>query len=87
MHNRPPEPDQDDYHRLDPSTYDGEFFQEEGLSGKFTIKLATDDDMVVDGEEHDEVETEEIVDNVVEEVQNAQDLTLCYSVITPGNML
>jgi hypothetical protein len=25
-HNRPPKPDQDDYRRLDPSTYDGEFF-------------------------------------------------------------
>jgi hypothetical protein len=75
-HNRPPKPDQDDYRRLDPSTYDGEFFQEEGLPGKFTINLATDDDMVVDGEEHDEVEAEDIVDDVVEEVQNAQDLTL-----------
>jgi hypothetical protein len=32
--------------------------------------------MVVDGEEHDEVEAEDIVDAVVEEVQNAQDLTL-----------
>jgi hypothetical protein len=75
-HNRPPKPDQDDYRHLDPSTYDGEFFQEEGLPWKFTINLATDDDMVIDDEEHDEVEAEDIVDDVVEEVQNAQDLTL-----------
>jgi hypothetical protein len=75
-HNRPPKPDQDDYRRLDPSTYDGEFFQEEGLPGKFTINLPTDDDMVIDGEEDEGVEAEDTVDDVVEEVQNAQDLTL-----------
>jgi hypothetical protein len=68
MHNRPPKPDLYDYRRLDPSTYDGEFFQEEGLPGKFVINLPTDDDMVVDGEEDEEVEVEDTMDDVVEEV-------------------
>ena len=73
-HNRPPKPDEEDYRRLDPSTYDGEFFQEEGLPGNFTINLPTDDDMVV--EEEDDAQDVEEEDDVVEEVENAQDLTL-----------
>ena len=64
-HNRPPKPNEEDYRRLDPSTYDDVFFQEEGLPGNFTISLPTDDDMVIEEE-----------DEVVEEVENAEDLTL-----------
>lgn len=76
-HNRPPKPNEEDYRRLDPSTYEGEFFQEEGLPGHFTINLPTDDDMVVDEEGiANDVEDEDIVHDVVEEVQDPQDLTL-----------
>jgi hypothetical protein len=50
-HNRPPLPNSDDYRCLDPKTYDGEFFQEEGLPGRFTINLPSDEDMDLDGEE------------------------------------
>ena len=45
--NRPPLPNKEDYRRLDPSTNDGEFYQEEGLPGKFTINLPANDDIVV----------------------------------------
>jgi hypothetical protein len=76
-HSRPPLPNSDDYRRLDPSTYDGEFFQEEGLPGKFTINLPSNVEMVVDGEEDEAACMEEdTVHDEVEEVQNQQDLTL-----------
>jgi hypothetical protein len=70
-------PNSDDYRRLDPKTYDGEFFQEEGLPGRFTINLPSDEDMVLDGEE-DEVAgmEEDTAQDEVEEVQNQQDLNL-----------
>jgi hypothetical protein len=52
-------PNDEDYN-LDPNTYDGEFFQEEGLEGRFEIDLTEADgmevEMVVDEEEEDEVQ-------------------------------
>jgi hypothetical protein len=67
----------EDYHRLDPSTYDGKFYQEEGLPGKFTINLPTDEDMGVDDAKHvDEGMEEDNPQDEVEEVQNQQDLVI-----------
>jgi hypothetical protein len=37
-HGRLPVPNDEDYN-LDPNTYDGEFFQEDGLEGRFEIDL------------------------------------------------
>lgn len=53
-------------------------FTEEGLPGKFTINLPTDEDMVVDGEEDEATEMEEqyTAHDEVEDVENQQDLTL-----------
>jgi hypothetical protein len=61
-HGRLPVPNDEDYN-LDPDTYDGEFFQEDGLEGRFEIDLTeairmdVDIKMVVD-EEDDEVPNE-----------------------------
>jgi hypothetical protein len=38
-HGRLPVPNDEDYN-LDPDTYDGEFFQEDGLEGRFEIDLS-----------------------------------------------
>ena len=66
-HGKVPIPNDEDYN-LDPNTYDGEFFQEEGLEGRFEIDLTEaigmEVEMVVD-EEDDE-----------DEVQNAKDLKM-----------
>jgi hypothetical protein len=76
-HNRPPLPNSEDYRRLDPSTYDGEFYQDGGLPGKFTINLPTDDDMVVDDEEDEAAGMEEdTAQDGVEEVHNQEDVSL-----------
>ena len=70
-------PNSEDYRRIDPSTYDGEFYQEEGLPGKFTINLPFDEDMVVDGEEDKAAGMEEdTAQDEVEVVDNQQDLRL-----------
>jgi hypothetical protein len=65
-HGKVPVPIDEDYN-LDPNTYDREFFQEEGLEGRFEIDLTevigTEVEMVVDEEEEDEV-------------QNAKDLQM-----------
>ena len=65
-HGKVPVPNDEDYN-LDPNTYDGEFFQEEGLEGRFEIDLTEaigmEVEMVVDDEEEDEV-------------QNAKDLQM-----------
>jgi hypothetical protein len=59
-HNKLPVPNNEDYN-LDLDTYDGEFFQEDGLEGRFeidiieAIKMEVDIEMVVD-EEDDEVQ-------------------------------
>jgi hypothetical protein len=58
-HNKLPVPNNEDYN-LDSDTYEGEFFQEDGLEGRFEIDLTeaigldVDIEMVVD-EEDDEV--------------------------------
>ena len=76
-HNRPPLPNKEDYRRLDPSTNDGEFYQEEGLPGKFTINLPADDDMVIHDEEDEAAGMEEdTAHDEVEEVCNDQDMSL-----------
>jgi hypothetical protein len=70
-------PNSDDYRRLDPSTYDNEFFQEEGLLAKFTINLPSDENMVIDGEEDEAAGMEEdTAHDEVKEVQNQQDVNL-----------
>ena len=75
--NRPPPPSKDDYRRVDPSTKNVEFFQEEGLPGHFTIDLPAVDDMVVDDEQEEDAGMEE--DNAeyeAEDVCDNQDLSL-----------
>ena len=59
----------EDYN-IDPNTYDGEFFQEDGLEGYFEIDLTG----VIEMEVHDD----EMVDDedADEEVRNAKDLEL-----------
>ena len=41
-HGKVPVPNDKDYN-FDPNTYDGEFFQEEGLEGRFEIDLTESD--------------------------------------------
>jgi hypothetical protein len=62
-HGKVPVPNDEDYN-LDPSTYDGEFFQEEGLEGRFEIDLT----------EADRMDVETVVDEEEDEVQNVKDL-------------
>jgi hypothetical protein len=66
-HGKVPVPIDEDYN-LDPNTYDGEFFQEEGLEGRFEIDLTEaigiEVEMVIDDEEEED------------EVQNAKDLQM-----------
>ena len=62
--NKPPTPNDDDYHhRINPNTYEGDFYQEDGLPGQLNIILPTIDEMeeddddgigVDDGQEDDE---------------------------------
>jgi hypothetical protein len=59
----------DEDYNLDPNTYDGEFFQEEGLEGRFEIDLIEAIGM--------EVDNERFVDkDAGDEVQNVKDLQL-----------
>jgi hypothetical protein len=46
-HGKVPIPNDEDYN-LDPNTYDGEFFQEEGLEGRFEIDVTEADGMEVE---------------------------------------
>jgi hypothetical protein len=46
-HGRLPVPNDEDYN-LDPDTYDGEFFQKDGLEGRFEIDLTEAIGMDVD---------------------------------------
>jgi hypothetical protein len=61
-HGKLPVPNNEDYN-LDPDTYNGEFFQEDWLEGRFEIDLTkaigmeVDIEMVID-EEEDEVQNE-----------------------------
>ena len=75
--NRPPPPNKDDYRRVDPSTKNVEFYQEEVLPGHFTIDLPAVDDMVVDDEQEEDAGMEE--DNAeyeAEDVCDNEDLSL-----------
>jgi hypothetical protein len=45
-----PTPNDEDYHLLDPNTYAREFFQEDGLEGRFEINLTEEIEMEVDNE-------------------------------------
>ena len=67
-HGRLPLPNDQDYN-LDPNTYDGEFYQEEGLEGSFEIDLTGAIEMEVDNERVDE-------EDDGDEVENVQDLEL-----------
>jgi hypothetical protein len=58
-----PVPNDEDYN-LDPDTYDGEFFQEDGLEGRFEIDLTEGIGMDID------------IEMVVDEVQNENDLVI-----------
>jgi hypothetical protein len=66
-HRRLPVPNDEDYN-LDPDTYDGEFFQEDGLEGRFEIDLTEAIGMDVD--------IEMVVDEEEDEVQNDNDLVI-----------
>jgi hypothetical protein len=66
-HGRLPIPNDEDYN-LDPDTYDGEFFQEDGLEGWFEIDLTEAIGMDVD--------IEMVVDEEDDEVQNDNDLVI-----------
>ena len=66
-HRRLPVPNDEDYN-LDPDTYDGEFFQEDGLEGRFEIDLTEAIGMDVD--------IEMVVDEEDDEVQNDNDLVI-----------
>jgi hypothetical protein len=66
-HERLPIPNDEDYN-LDPDTYDGEFFQEDGLEGRFEIDLTEVIGMDID--------IEMVVDDEDDEVQNDNDLVI-----------
>jgi len=67
-HGRLPVPNNDDYH-FNANTYEGEFFQEDGLQGKFVIDITGPNEM--------EVDNESVVDDEEdEEVRDAKDLQL-----------
>ena len=68
-HGKVPIPNNEDYN-IDPNTYDGEFFQKDGLKEHFEIDLTR----VIEMEVHDD----EMVDDedAGEEVRNVKDLEL-----------
>ena len=68
-HGKVPIPNNEDYN-IDPNTYDGEFFQEDGLEGHFEIDLTKDIEI--------EVHDDEMVDDedAGDEVRNAKDVEL-----------
>jgi hypothetical protein len=68
-HSKLPTPNNEDYHLLDPNTYDGEFFQEDGLEGIFEIDLTQEIEMEVDNEMG-------VDDDDAKEVENDDDLIL-----------
>ena len=63
-----PVPNDEDYN-LDPNTYDVEFFQEEGLEGRFEIDLTEAIGMEVDNERVDDKDAGD-------EMQNVKDLQM-----------
>jgi hypothetical protein len=66
-HSKLPVPNDEDYN-LDPDTYDGEFFQEDGLEGRFEIDLTEAIGMKVD--------IEMVFEEEDDEVQNENDLVI-----------
>jgi hypothetical protein len=66
-HGRLPVPNGEDYN-LDPDTYDWEFFQKDGLEGRFDIDLTEAIGMDVD--------IKMVVDEEDDEVQNENDLVI-----------
>ena len=67
-HGKLPVPINQDYN-IDPNTYDGEFFQEDGLEGSFEIDLTEAQGMEVDNESGADEDTGD-------EGQNVKDLEL-----------
>ena len=67
-HGKLPVPNNQDYN-IDPNTYDGEFFQEDGLEGSFEIDLTEAIGMEVDNESGAD-------EDAGDEVQNVKDLEL-----------
>ena len=67
-HGKLPVPNDEDYN-FNPHTYDGEFFQEEGLEGRFEIDLTEAIRMEVDNETV-------IEEDAGDEVQNVKDLQI-----------
>ena len=67
-HDKLPVPNNQDYN-IDPNTYDGEFFQEDGLEESFEIDLTEAQGMKVDNESGADKEAGD-------EVQNIKDLEL-----------
>jgi hypothetical protein len=67
-HGKLPVPNNEDYN-FDPNTYDGEFFQEDGLEGTFEIDLTGLIEMEVENESV-------VVEDDGNEVQNMKDLQL-----------
>ena len=67
-HGRLPVPNDEDYN-FNPSTYDGEFYQEDGLQGRFEIDLTGEIGMDVDNVMVDD-------DDDGDEVRNAKDLQM-----------
>jgi hypothetical protein len=49
-HGKLPIANDEDYHLLDPNTYAKEFFQEDGLGGRFEINLSEEIEMEVENE-------------------------------------
>ena len=72
--NKVPTPNDDDYHqRLNPNTYQGEFYQENGLSGQLNLNLPSVDDME---EDDDVIEVDHEQDEAAELVVNQRDVEL-----------
>jgi hypothetical protein len=59
----------DEDYNFNPNTYDGEFFQEDGLQGRFEIDLTEVIGMEVDNKRVDD-------EDVGDEVQNAKDIEM-----------
>jgi len=62
-HGKLPVPNDEDYN-FNPHTYDGEFFQEEGLEGRFEIDLTEAIGMELDNERVDDEDARDEVQNV-----------------------
>ena len=77
-HSKPAAPTDEDYQRINPNTYEGEFYQEDGLTGEFSIHLPTDDDDMEVDDDQDEDEGIEAGDEPYadEIIEDPMDLNL-----------